>query len=141
MQMGVLDKLVMYWDEETMVQSPDFAAVWDEVADKEWYNLVTPDDATSTVWTAFSNSRRYNGLYTMTAWIGGSAAETMETQERASNEASIVEEVVANLRTMFATNVVYPRNICSRIGGRIHIRVVRIRTSRSGPIIRNLPNN
>lgn len=108
MQMGVLDKLIMYWDEETMVQSPNFAAVWDEVADKEWYNLVTPDDATSTVWTAFSNSRRYNGLYTMTAWIGGSAAETMETQERASNEASIVEEVVANLRTMFATDVVSP---------------------------------
>jgi len=108
MQMGVLDKLIMYWDEETMVQSPNFAAVWDEVADKEWYDLATPDDATSTVWTAFSNSRRYNGLYTMTAWIGGSAAETMETQERASNEASIVEEVVANLRTMFATDVVSP---------------------------------
>ena len=58
MQMGVLDKLIMYWDEETMVQSPNFAAVWDEVADKEWYDVVTPDDATSTVWTVFSNHDR-----------------------------------------------------------------------------------
>ena len=104
MEVGVLDKLVMYWDDDAMAQAPNFADKWDEVADREWFELVTPETETSSVWTTFLNSRRYNGLHTMTAWIGGSAAETMEGMD----DTDIVEQVVSNLKMMFASDVVSP---------------------------------
>merc|ERR1712072_959693 len=92
MDMGVLDKLVMYWDEDTMASSPDFKAKWDENMDNIWLELVTPKSETSDDWTVFFNSRKYNGLHSLSAWIGGSAALEME----AKNDNVVLDEVLTN---------------------------------------------
>lgn len=104
MDMGVLDKLVMYWDEETMAQSPDFKAKWDENMNNIWLELVTPKSETSDDWTVFFNSRKYNGLHSLSAWIGGSAALEME----AKTDKVVLDEVLTNLRKMFGPDVKPP---------------------------------
>ena len=104
MEMGLVDKFIMYWDEATMEQAPNFRARWEDIVDNDWLELVTPETNTSKSFTCFSNGRKYNGLYTMTAWIGGSEAEKME--EMADED--IVEHVIANLKLMFAADVLPP---------------------------------
>merc|ERR1711959_543420 len=104
MDMGVLDKLVMYWDEETMASSPDFKSKWDENMDNIWLELVTPKSETSDDWAVFFNSRKYNGLHSLSAWIGGSAALEME----AKNDNVVLDEVLTNLRKMFGPDVKRP---------------------------------
>jgi protoporphyrinogen oxidase len=104
MDVGVLDKFILYWDEETMEKAPVFKEKWDEVKDRTWFQLVTPEIDTSTDWTVFLNSRAYNGLHSMTAWIGGSAADAMEVME----DEDILDQVLANLKMMFGSDVLPP---------------------------------
>jgi len=106
MDVGVLDKFILYWDQETMEKAPVFKEKWDEVKDRTWFQLVTPETNTSTDWTVFLNSRAYNGLHSMTAWIGGSAADAMEAME----DEDILEQVLANLKLMFGSDVLPPTN-------------------------------
>jgi len=104
MRVGVLDKLIMYWDDYAMESAPNFQANWDEVSKKEWLQLITPETETSEFWTCFFNTRRFNGLHTMTAWIGGSDAKAMELME----DQAILDIAVANLKTMFGSDVAPP---------------------------------
>jgi len=110
---GVLDKVIMYWDDETMSTSPIFKEKWDEAQESTWFELVTPEINTSNIWTAFFNSRRHNGVHTMTSWIGGTPAMEMELM----SDEDILEDVCSNLKLMFGPDVPAPtKHIITRWG-------------------------
>ena len=49
MQVGTLDKIIMYWDEEAMNVAPNFSLQWNSLMDSDWLELVTPETDTSGV--------------------------------------------------------------------------------------------
>lgn len=111
MGVGALDKVIMYWDDQTMASAPNFSSSWDSYMDSDWLGLVTPETQTSEIWTTFLNNRPYTGKYTLTGWIAGMEALAMEEL----SDESILEVVMSNLRTVFASDVLPPtRYVMSR---------------------------
>jgi len=104
MQFGALDKLIMYWDDDAMNTAPNFSRGWDTVMDSDWLELVTPETDTSGVFTSFFNSRRYNGLNTLTGWVGGSDAEEMEKL----SDDELLKVIMPHLKAIFAADVPEP---------------------------------
>jgi len=104
MQVGLLDKIHMYWDEEAMASAPNFEANWDEAGDKFSFLLDTPANNSSITWRDFQNVRQQTGTRTMTGLVGGSTAEAME----AMTDEEILDEVVNSLKLMFGSDVVPP---------------------------------
>jgi len=93
---GLLNKVVLYWDKEE-------AAVWPE--DTSWFELITPEDESSGLWTTFYNAKA-KGVPCLIGWIGGDEAIAMEEQ----SDEEILEQVMVNLRSMFPT-ITQPDNV------------------------------
>jgi len=105
MQVGTLDKYVLFWDDDTMAATNSFIDMWDDIMDRDWLDLVTPETETSNIFTEFFNSRAHNGQYVLTAWIGGSKAEAMEALE---DNIVLLDYVMPNLRAIFGDDVPIP---------------------------------
>ncbi len=85
---GLLNKVSMFWERDEDI-------VWSR--DTYWFNLVTPEDHTSGVWTTYFNPTSLTGTPSLIGWIGGDEAEAAEDQ----TDEEIMEHVFANLQSMF----------------------------------------
>lgn len=85
---GLLNKVVMFWERNEDI-------VWSK--DTYWFNLVTPEDHTSGVWTTYFNPTSLIGTPTLIGFIGGMEAEAAEDQ----TDEEIMQHVFANLKSMF----------------------------------------
>jgi monoamine oxidase len=99
MGFGVLNKCILYWDF-------DAEPTW-WPTDKAVLSLITDDDETSGVWTTFFNDRELDngGHFILSAWIGGDNAIWSEKNQ---SDKEVVDNVIANLRSMLGRNVPYP---------------------------------
>lgn len=93
---GLLNKIVLYWDKEQ-------AAVWPQ--DTSWFELITPEDESSGLWTTFYNAKA-KGVPCLIGWIGGDEAVAMEEQ----SDEEVLEQVMINLRSMWPT-ITQPDNV------------------------------
>jgi len=96
MGFGLLNKATLYWDKEE-------AAVWPQ--DTSWFELITPEDESSGLWTTFYNAKA-KGVPCLIGWIGGDEAVEMEEQ----SDEEILEQVMINLRSMWPT-ITQPDNV------------------------------
>lgn len=85
---GLLNKVSMFWERNEDI-------VWSR--DTFWFNLVTPEDHTSGVWTSYFNPTSLTGTPSLIGWIGGMEAEAAEDQ----TDEEIMQHVFANLKSMF----------------------------------------
>jgi len=88
MSFGILNKVMMHWDDEESM-------VWPE--DKYWFLVITPDDESSGKWTSFFNPSALQGIPSLTAWAAGDDARDEELR----SDEEIMETVMTNLRSMF----------------------------------------
>ena len=93
---GLLNKVVLYWNSED-------ADVWPQ--DTSWFELITPEDESSGLWTTFYNAKA-KGVPCLIGWIGGDEAVAMEEQ----SDEEILEQVMINLRSMWPT-ITRPDNV------------------------------
>ncbi|EJK72061.1 hypothetical protein THAOC_06447, partial [Thalassiosira oceanica] len=84
---GLVNKCIMVWEKGT------------SIPDEKWFNLLTPEDETSGIWTTFSSFTEYKSLPTIVGWIGGDEARNME--EMADDE--IMREVWNHLSSIYPT--------------------------------------
>lgn len=102
MGFGIMNKCIMQWYDEGDVVWPD----------KEWIELITPNDGNSGKWTTFFNPTKYKGVPTLVGWVGGRSAKDMETQ----TDAEVLDDVMRNLEAMFPTIKQPDRVIVTRWG-------------------------
>ncbi|KAL9186724.1 hypothetical protein ACHAXT_005962 [Thalassiosira profunda] len=106
---GLLNKAVMYWSDEDDIVWPN----------GEWFELVTPEDESSGVWTSFFNpSEMKGGVPNLIGWIAGNEAEAMEEQ----SDEEIMSQIMANLRLMFPDIREPDEVIITRWGQEEHFR-------------------
>lgn len=87
---GLLNKAIMYWNNEDDIVWPD----------DEWIELITPEDESSGVYTSFVNpTKAKGGAPCLIGWIAGD--EAVEMEEKSDEE--VLELVMLNLRSMFPT--------------------------------------
>jgi len=104
MQVGTLNKYILYWDDETMaaLTSHSFRTGWNSIMDRTWLCLVTTHTETSNIFTTFFNNRAYNGgKYVLTSWIAGCMAEAMEAVD--DDNAVLLKYVMPHLCSIFGT--------------------------------------
>jgi len=97
---GTLNKVIMYWDQSTQ----DISWWPDGQVDM---NLITKEDISSNDFTYFYNDHEHvanKDYYTMTAFIGGKAAEFYESY----SDEETIELVLNNVRKMFGQDVPRP---------------------------------
>lgn len=103
---GALDKFIMYWDDNTMAAFPQIALAWDNLMDRDWLGLVLPPSLMGN-FTSFFNSRSYSGMYTLTAWIAGSDARSVQLSE-VDDESILEAHIMPNLRIIFGEEMPEP---------------------------------
>ncbi|EJK54472.1 hypothetical protein THAOC_25896 [Thalassiosira oceanica] len=88
MGMGVMNKCVLVWDDESV--SHLFPS-------KKWIELISNQDATSGRWTTFLNPSAQKGKPTLVGWVSGEDAMRMEDQ----TDDEVKAEMMSNLKLMF----------------------------------------
>lgn len=76
MGFGLLNKCVLYWKNDDDI-------VWP--VDKYWFELITPEDESSGMWTSFFNPTKLSGVPSLVGWIAGDEAAAMEDQTDEEN--------------------------------------------------------
>ena len=108
MGFGLLNKAVLYWDSND-------AIVW---PDTYWFELVTPDDASSGLWTTWYNPSKLKGKPCLIGWIGGDEAVDMEEW----SDEDALDQVMRNLRSMFPAISQPDHVFFTRWGKEEHVR-------------------
>ena len=108
MGFGLLNKAVLYWDSND-------AIVW---PDTYWFELVTPDDASSGLWTTWYNPSKLKGRPCLVGWIGGDEAVDMEEW----SDEDALDQVMRNLRSMFPAISQPDHVFFTRWGKEEHVR-------------------
>ena len=108
MGFGLLNKAVLYWDSND-------AIVWPDIY---WFELVTPDDASSGLWTTWYNPSKLKGRPCLVGWIGGDEAVDMEEW----SDEDALDQVMRNLRSMFPAISQPDHVFFTRWGKEEHVR-------------------
>ena len=90
MGFGLLNTCLIYWNNGNDVSWPE---------DAYWFELITPEDASSGLWTTFYNPTKLKGVPSLIGWIAGDEAVAMEDQ----TDEAIIQQVMVNLKSMFPT--------------------------------------
>ena len=98
MEMGLLNKCVLQWEDEDDM-------VWSEPSGSH-FELVTAEAETSGKWTSFYNPSSFKGKPVLIGYIGGDEAREMESQ----TDDEVLADVMQSLRAMYP-NITRPDKV------------------------------
>ena len=98
MEMGLLNKCVLQWENEDDM-------VWSEPSGSH-FELVTAEAETSGKWTSFYNPSSFKGKPVLIGYIGGDGAREMESQ----TDDEVLADVMQSLRAMYP-NITRPDKV------------------------------
>ena len=98
---GTLNKCILYWHDDTVVNA---ARQWWPDG-HTWLNLIAATEGTAGAWTTFFNPVSANGgTHILTGFVAGDDADAMVQQ----TDDQVVAKVLTNLRTMLGDDVPEP---------------------------------